>query len=84
MDWFGKWYGQMGFILISVTQGRQRLISTLIAAVHYLYMREYWVTIKQTPNVHRDIDWSLTVPMQMIEFLCILRTMTPDLGAGVF
>ena len=84
MDWFGEWYGQMGFILISVTQGRQRLISTLIAAVHYLYMREYWVTIKQTPIVYRYIDWSLTVPLQMIYFPCILRTMKPDLGAGLF
>ena len=84
MDWFGEWYGQMGFILISVTQGRQRLISTLIAAVHYLYMREYWVTIKQTPIVYRYIDWSLTVPLQMTNFLCTLRTMKPDLGAGLF
>ena len=84
MDWSGNWYGQMGFILISVTQGRQRLISTLIAAVHYLYMREYWVSIKQTPIGYRYIDWSLTVPLQTTNFLYILRTMKPDLGAGLF
>ena len=84
MDWFGNWYGQMGFILISVTQGRQRLISTLIAAVHYLYMREYWVSIKQTPIGYRYIEWSLTVPLQTTNFLYILRTMKPDLGAGLF
>ena len=51
----------MGFILISVTQGRQRVIPTFIAAVHSLYMREYWVTIKQTPIGYRYIDWSLPV-----------------------
>ena len=35
------WYGYMGFILISVTQGRQRVTPTFIAARHSLYMREY-------------------------------------------
>ena len=84
MDWFGKWYGQMGFILISATQGRQRLFSTFIAAVHCPYMREYWVTIKQTPIVYRYIDWSLTVPLQMIERHCILKGVKSDLSSGLF
>jgi len=46
------------------------IISVAMVAftVHYFYMREYRVTIKQTPIVHRYIDWSLTVPLQMIEF----------------
>jgi len=60
------------------------MLVTLIAAVHYFYMREYWVTIKQTPIVYRYIDWSLTVPLQMIEFYCILKAVKPDLGAGLF
>merc|ERR1719171_1008096 len=47
-------------------------------------MREYWVTIKATPIVYRYIDWSLTVPLQMIEFYCILKAVKPDLGQGIF
>jgi len=57
---------------------------TLIAAVHYFYMREYWVTIHQSPIVYRYIDWSLTVPLQMIEFYLILQAVKPDLGSGMF
>jgi len=57
---------------------------TLIAAVHYLYMREYWVTVHASPIVYRYIDWSLTVPLQMIEFYLILSAVNPDLGSGMF
>jgi bacteriorhodopsin len=57
---------------------------TLIAAVHYFYMREFWVTIHMSPIVYRYIDWSLTVPLQMIEFFLILQAVKPDLGAGMF
>jgi hypothetical protein len=32
---------------------------TLIAAVHYFYMREYWVKIHMSPIVYRYIDWFL-------------------------
>merc|ERR1719340_391068 len=57
---------------------------TLIAGVHYFYMREYWVTIQMSPIVYRYIDWSLTVPLQMIEFYLILSAVKPDLGSGMF
>merc|ERR1711953_1648500 len=57
---------------------------TLIAAVHYFYMREYWVIIHMSPIVYRYIDWSLTVPLQMIEFYLILSAVKPDLGSGMF
>jgi len=57
---------------------------TLIAAVHYFYMREYWVTIHMSPIVYRYIDWSLTVPLQMIEFFLILQAVKPDLKGGMF
>jgi len=57
---------------------------TLIAAVHYFYMREYWVMIHMSPIVYRYIDWSLTVPLQMIEFYLILSAVKPDLSAGMF
>jgi bacteriorhodopsin len=57
---------------------------TLIAAVHYFYMREFWVTIHMSPIVYRYIDWSLTVPLQMIEFYLILQAINPEIGAGMF
>merc|ERR1712157_553831 len=46
---------------------------TLVAAVHYMYMREYWVAVHASPIVYRYIDWSITVPLQMIEFNLILK-----------
>tara|TARA_Y100001970_G_scaffold277688_1_gene382280 strand:+ start:434 stop:1123 length:690 start_codon:yes stop_codon:yes gene_type:complete len=45
---------------------------TFIAAVHYMYMRDYWVTVGESPIVYRYIDWVLTVPLQMVEFYLIL------------
>ena len=45
---------------------------TLIATVHYYYMRAIWVDSGDSPTVLRYIDWLLTVPLQMIEFYLIL------------
>ena len=56
---------------------------TLIAAVHYFYMREVWVDTGASPTVFRYIDWLLTVPLQMIEFYLILAAVTA-VSAGVF
>ena len=41
---------------------------TLIAAVHYFYMRDVWVETGETPTVYRYVDWLITVPLQMVEF----------------
>jgi len=57
---------------------------TLVAAVHYFYMREFWVTIHSSPILYRYIDWSITVPLQMIEFYLILSAVQPKLGMGMF
>merc|ERR1712027_256139 len=57
---------------------------TLVAAVHYFYMREFWVQIGTSPIVYRYIDWTITVPLQMIEFYLILSAVKPDLGSGMF
>jgi len=46
---------------------------TLVAGVHYMYMREYWVQVHKSPIVYRYVDWSITVPLQMIEFNLILK-----------
>jgi len=56
---------------------------TLVAGVHYMYMREYWVQVHQSPIVYRYIDWSITVPLQMIEFNLILSAAgKPTTAAG--
>jgi bacteriorhodopsin len=57
---------------------------TLVAAVHYFYMREYWVIMHGSPILYRYIDWSITVPLQMIEFYLILLAVVPTLGGGMF
>ncbi len=56
---------------------------TLIAAVHYFYMRDVWVETGQSPTVFRYIDWILTVPLQMIEFYLILAAVT-TVSVGIF
>ena len=45
---------------------------TGVAFLHYIYMREVWVTTGDSPTVYRYIDWLITVPLQMIEFYLIL------------
>jgi len=57
---------------------------TLVAGVHYFYMREFWVKIGTSPILYRYIDWSITVPLQMIEFYLILSAVQKSIGGGVF
>merc|ERR1712149_11288 len=57
---------------------------TLVAAVHYMYMREYWVSVHKSPIVYRYIDWSITVPLQMIEFNLILKAAKAPIGPAGF
>merc|ERR1712061_364078 len=57
---------------------------TLVAGVHYFYMREFWVKIGTSPILYRYIDWSITVPLQMIEFYLILSAVQRDIGVGMF
>jgi len=56
---------------------------TLVAAVHYFYMRDVWVATGSTPTVYRYIDWLITVPLLMIEFYLILSAIT-KVNSGVF
>ncbi len=57
---------------------------TFIAAVHYNYMREFWVTLGESPVVYRYIDWVLTVPLQMVEFYLILVAAGAIVSANSF
>merc|ERR1711915_315655 len=57
---------------------------TLVAGVHYMYMREYWVQVHTSPIVYRYVDWSITVPLQMIEFNLILQAAGKDTSSAMF
>lgn len=56
---------------------------TLVAAVHYFYMRDVWISEQTSPTVFRYIDWLITVPLLMVEFFLILAAIT-KVPAGVF
>jgi bacteriorhodopsin len=45
---------------------------TGIAFIHYMYMREVWVTTGDSPTVYRYIDWLITVPLLILEFYFVL------------
>lgn len=53
---------------------------TFIAAVHYFYMRDYWVETGTSPTELRYIDWILTVPLMCVEFYLILRAFGAKVG----
>ena len=57
---------------------------TFIAAVHYMYMRDFWVATGESPVVYRYIDWVLTVPLQMVEFFLILVAAGAVVSGGSF
>jgi|TARA_B110000908_G_C10089977_1_gene373576 sensory rhodopsin len=52
------------------------LISALItgiAAVHYFYMRDYYLATGENPTALRYIDWTLTVPLMCVEFYLLTK-----------
>ena len=55
----------------------------IVAAVHYFYMRDVWVSTGETPTVYRYVDWLITVPLQMVEFYFILAAVAV-VSAGMF
>ena len=56
---------------------------TGIAFIHYMYMREVWITTGDSPTVYRYIDWLITVPLLMIEFYFVLSAVRKVSG-GIF
>lgn len=60
---------------------------TMIAAVHYFYMRDYYLEVsaaaeaagrdlqfgEASPTQFRYIDWTLTVPLMCVEFYLLLK-----------
>ncbi len=74
------------FLEMSNVDGKWRtslLVSgliTFIAAVHYYYMRDFWVENGTSPTEFRYIDWILTVPLMCVEFYLILKAFGARLG----
>ena len=56
---------------------------TMVAAIHYYYMRDVWIATGTSPTVYRYIDWLITVPLLMIEFYLILRAVA-EVSVGIF
>ena len=46
---------------------------TGIAAVHYFYMRDFYLATGQSPTAFRYVDWTLTVPLMCVEFYLITK-----------
>ena len=46
---------------------------TGIAAVHYFYMRDYYLATGENPTFFRYVDWTLTVPLMCVEFYLLTR-----------
>jgi len=46
---------------------------TFIAAVHYYYMRDYFMEEGTSPTFFRYVDWLLTVPLMCVEFYLITK-----------
>ena len=46
---------------------------TMIAAVHYYYMRGYYLETGESPIEFRYIDWTLTVPLMCVEFYLLIK-----------
>jgi bacteriorhodopsin len=46
---------------------------TGIAAVHYYYMRDFYLATGQSPTAFRYVDWTLTVPLMCVEFYLLTK-----------
>lgn len=53
---------------------------TFIAAVHYYYMRDYYLVTGQSPTFFRYVDWLLTVPLMCVEFYLITKKAGATIG----
>ena len=53
---------------------------TMIAAVHYFYMRGVWLETKNSPTEFRYIDWTLTVPLMCVEFYLLIKPFGGKIG----
>ena len=70
----------------SEVEGKWRLsmlvsaLITGIAAVHYYYMRDYYLATHSTHTALRYIDWTLTVPLMCVEFYLLTKAAGAKIG----
>jgi len=53
---------------------------TMIASVHYYYMRDYYLATGESPTFFRYVDWLLTVPLMCVEFYLITKKAGGKIG----
>ena len=53
---------------------------TFIAAVHYYYMKDYYLSTGENPTSLRYIDWTLTVPLMCVEFYLLTKPAGAKIG----
>lgn len=53
---------------------------TFIAAVHYYYMKDYYLATGDNPTSLRYIDWTLTVPLMCVEFYLLTKPAGAKIG----
>ncbi|MFD2572913.1 bacteriorhodopsin-like [Spirosoma soli] len=53
---------------------------TMIASVHYFYMRDQYLDTGQSPTEFRYIDWTLTVPLMCVEFYLLIKPFGGKIG----
>lgn len=46
---------------------------TGIAAIHYYYMRDFYLQTGSSPTAFRYVDWTLTVPLMCVEFYLLTK-----------
>jgi bacteriorhodopsin len=44
-------------------------IITGIAFVHFMYVRNIWVATGDSPIIYRYVDWLITMPLLIIQFI---------------
>lgn len=53
---------------------------TFAAAVHYYYMKDYFLQVGSTPTHLRYADWIITVPMLCLQFYLIVKKTGKDVA----
>lgn len=62
----GRWHTTMTLLGIIM----------LISAVHYVFVKDMWMTMGTAPLILRYLDWLLTHPMQIVLFYVVLTAVT--------
>merc|ERR1711963_337373 len=67
----------ISFWIISISM----VASTVFFLMESMAVSDHW---KTSPILYRYIDWSITAPLQMVEFYLILSAVKPDIDRQMF